>query len=153
MPAANNDPSLPNASISISSSSNSSSKKQFGAQAGMWTQAEITEFYAQYSTRYDRDIDANRALYPAPFLLGEWAIGHLLGHEDFLNSLFLSLPGNDTKDTLLPNSTAATTNLAVLDLGVGTGQSCEAFLRHRHPRFRYSFLGIDASPEVRNYYS
>ncbi|KNE72824.1 hypothetical protein AMAG_16928 [Allomyces macrogynus ATCC 38327] len=126
-----------------------------------WTPEEIAAFYGAYAAKYDQEIEADLAAYPAPFVLGAWVVEWMRTHgKDLLaqDTAAQVLDAYTTTpyrivDAVNASCTAAAKEnvLRVLDLGCGTGQSSRMLFRAQHDRDMSAPVevhGIDTTMEM-----
>jgi ubiquinone/menaquinone biosynthesis C-methylase UbiE len=120
-------PNIVAASPSPTNGSNGTPNRFPRDQRIMWTPEEIVAFYGNYAAKYDEDIDANAATYPAPFVIGKWIL-------DWLH---------------LVHPTADSEGIKILDVGCGTGQSSAMFFQNTTSLpWKLEVHGIDTTEEV-----
>ncbi|KAL7749888.1 hypothetical protein RI367_004764 [Sorochytrium milnesiophthora] len=90
-----------------------------------WSVDKVAAYYAAYAPNYDRDIDQDPSMYPAPFTVASWIVQ--------------SLPSLPSKQTI-----------RILDVGCGTGQSSAVFFSQQQSTLPTELLvhGVDASAEM-----
>ncbi|KNE62321.1 hypothetical protein AMAG_07552 [Allomyces macrogynus ATCC 38327] len=127
-----------------------------------WSPEKIASFYGAYAAKYDQEIEADLAAYPAPFVLGAWVIEWLRAHGKDLLAQNTAVQVLDV-GTTTPYSIVDAVNapamqaaecepvLRVLDLGCGTGQSSRMLFRAQSDRDMPAPVevhGIDTTMEM-----
>lgn len=98
----------------------------------LWEFNEIENFYSKFADEYDKDIEQSVNNYPAPHIIGNWMMSQL-------------------KKRLDEGLLAKGTELRVLDLGCGTGQSSKVFFEHHlflEKSLALNITGIDGTSEM-----